>query len=162
MPREQRLDPVLMEGVRLIFRNFSGKESEYNQAGARNFGVILPDEETAERMAADGWNVKRLKPSEEEKEQGIEQGPAWLAVKVAYDKGRPPKIVQITSRGKTTLDADTIDGLDWAEITNVDLMVRPFFWEIRGEVGISAYVQTMFVTIEEDPLEAKYAELDSQ
>jgi hypothetical protein len=162
MARDQRLEPVMMENVRLVFRNFTGKESEFNREGDRNFGVILPSDDVAEAMAQDGWNVKRLKPSEEEKEQGIEQGPPWLPVKVGYGKGRPPKIVQITSRGKTNLDEDTIDGLDWAEITNVDLMVRPYFWEVRGDTGISAYVQTMFVTIEEDPLEAKYADLDSQ
>lgn len=152
----------MMEGVRLVFRNFTGKESEFNREGDRNFGVILPNEQVAEAMLRDGWNVKYLKPSEEEKEEGAEQGPPWLPVKVGYGKGRPPKIVQITSRGKTNLTEETVDGLDWAEITNVDLMVRPYFWEVRGDTGISAYVQTMFVSIEEDPLEAKYADLDSQ
>lgn len=159
---DQRLEPVLMEGVRLVFRNFTGKESEFNREGDRNFGVILPNEEIAEAMARDGWNIKRLKPSEEDKEAGIEHGPPWLPVKVGYGKGRPPKIVQITSRGKTNLNEETVEGLDWAEITNVDLIVRPYFWEVRGDTGISAYVQSMFVTIEEDALEAKYSDLDSQ
>ena len=43
----------MVEGARLVFRNFSGKEGQYNREGDRNFAVIL-DQETAERMAADG------------------------------------------------------------------------------------------------------------
>jgi len=150
-----------MEGVRLVFRNFTGKEGPYNQEGARNFGVILP-EDVAEDMLADGWNVKRLKPSEEEQEAGAEVGPPWLPVKINYERGRPPKIVLITERGRTNLDENTVDTLDWAEITNVDLIVRPYAYDVRGTQGIAAYVQSMYVTIEEDALEKKYAEMDSQ
>lgn len=157
-------DTVLMEGVRLVFRNFSGKESQYNQEGARNFGVILPDEKTAEDMLADGWNVKRLKPSEEEQEQGVEVGPAWLPVKLGYGKGRPPKVMLVTQEGRKRqpLNEETIEQLDWAEITNVDLIVRPYHYSVRGDTGIAAYVQNMYVTIEEDPLDAKYNRMDER
>jgi hypothetical protein len=57
------LDNVLMEGVRIIFRNFSGKEGKYNREGDRNFAVLL-DDKTAHAMAEDNWNVKWLKPRE--------------------------------------------------------------------------------------------------
>jgi hypothetical protein len=162
MAQRDELKPVLMEGVRLIFRNFAGKESQYNQEGAKNFGVVLPNEQIAEAMLADGWNVKYLNPSEEEKEQGIEQGPPWLQVKVNFQKGKPPKVMLVTERGRTALDDTTIEMLDWADITNVDLIVRPFPWEVRGDTGIAAYVQSMYVTIEEDELEKKYAEMNAQ
>ena len=158
MPRD---NTVLMEGVRLIFRNFEGKEGQYNKKGDRNFGVILPDQETAEAMAADDWNVKWLKPREEDVAEGEEETP-WLPVKVAYDRGRPPKIVLITTRGRTNLDEQTVEMLDWADIVNVDLIVRPYTWEVNGRTGVSAYLQSMYVTIEEDALERKYAELDEQ
>jgi hypothetical protein len=167
---KQQLKPVLMEGVRIIFRNFKGEEGQYNREGVRTFGVILPDP-VAEAMGNDGWNVKRLKPSEEEQEQGVEQGPAWLPVEAAFDKGRPPKIVLITSRGKTTLTDETVEQLDWVDIAvddesglpKCDLIVRPYFWtNAMGASGIKAYLKSMFVTIEEDDLERKYAELDAQ
>jgi len=155
MPAE---NTVLMEGVRIIFRNFTGKEGQYNREGDRNFGVILPPD-VAEQMAADGWNVKYLKPREEDEEE-IET--PWLSVSVNYDKGKPPKIMLITGRGRTTLSADTVDMLDWADITNVDLIVRPYAWDVSGRTGVKAYLQSMYVTIEEDELERKYAEMDSQ
>lgn len=149
---------VLMEGVRLVFRNFTGKEGQYNQEGARNFGVILP-EDVAAAMDRDGWNVKYLEPREGNDEEAVTP---WLSVKLNYKAGRPPQIYVITSRGKTLLKEDTVDQLDWAEITNVDLIVRPFHYDVGGRTGIAAYAQTMYVTIEEDPLARKYAELDSQ
>src|SRR3954447_26708015 len=93
---------VLMEGVRIIFRNFSGKEGQYNREGDRNFGVILPPD-VAEAMLADGWNVKYLKPREGEGDEEEAETP-WLAVSVNFDKGRPPKIVVVTDKKRTTLD----------------------------------------------------------
>jgi hypothetical protein len=147
-----------MEGVRIIFRNFAGKEGKYNREGDRNFGVILPPD-IAEAMLADGWAVKYLQPREDDEEP---QETPWLPVSAAFDKGRPPQVVLITSRGRTNLDADTVETLDWADITNVDLMVRPYFWDVNGKTGIKAYLQSMYVTIEEDALAQKYAEMDSQ
>jgi hypothetical protein len=166
---DKQLQPVVMEGMRMIFRNFAGKEGQYNRQGDRNFGVILPPD-VAEAMLNDGWNVKYLKPSEEEQEEGIEQGPPWLSVSVNFDKGKPPKIMLITSRGKTKLDEDTVDQLDWIEVATdeesgnplCDLIVRPYTWEVSGRTGIKAYLQSMYVTIVEDELEQKYAQMDSQ
>lgn len=155
MPAE---NTVVMEGVRIVFRNFSGREGKYNREGDRNFGVILPDD-VAEAMLADGWAVKYLKPREDDED---ETETPWLAVSVNFDKGRPPKIMLVTERGRTTLDERTIDTLDWAVITNVDLIVRPYHWEVSGRDGVKAYLQSMYVTIEEDELERKYAAMDAQ
>lgn len=154
MPQQD--NTVLMEGVRIIFRNFAGKEGQYNREGDRNFAVLL-DEKTAMVMAEDGWNVKTLKPREDDEDQ-LEQ--PYLPVTVNF-KGRPPRIVQITSRGRTNLDESMVETLDWVDILNVDLIVRPYEWTVNGKTGIKAYLQSLYITIEEDPLEAKYAELDS-
>lgn len=144
---------VVMENVRIVFRNFAGKEGQYNREGDRNFGVLL-DDDVATEMAKDGWNVKWLKPREEgETEQ------AYLSVAVNF-KGRPPRVVMITSRGRTPLNEDEVEILDWADIDNVDLIVRPYEWAVNGKTGIKAYLQSIFVTIHEDALEMKYADLD--
>jgi hypothetical protein len=146
---------VLMEGVRIIFRNFSGKEGQYNREGDRNFSVLL-DEKIAAVMAEDNWNVKWLKPRSEE--EG-EEPQAYLPVSVNF-KGRPPRIVLITSRGRTTIDEDQVEMLDWADIINVDMIIRPYEWTVNQKTGIKAYLQSIYVTIQEDPLELKYSELD--
>lgn len=160
---------VLLEGVRLIFRNFTGKEGPYNREGDRNFGVIIPNETPEQQrvlqdLIDDGWNVKYLKPREDEVDEdpNAESTP-WLQVKLGYSpKSRPPKVVMITSRGRTNLDESTVDTLDWADIQNVDLIIRPYRYDVQGRQGISAYLQSIYVTIEEDALERKYAEMDEQ
>jgi hypothetical protein len=150
---------VLMEGVRIIFRNFSGKEGQYNREGDRNFAVLL-DEQIAIAMAEDGWNVKFLRPrTDVDEEAEVEAPQAYLPVSVNF-KGRPPRIVLITSRGRTNLDEGSIEMLDWADILNVDLIVRPYEWTVNGKSGIKAYLQSIYVTIEEDALEIKYNELN--
>lgn len=151
---------VLMEGVEIIFRNFAGKESQYNREGDRNFGVLLPDEAVVAQLTEDGWNVKFLKPREEDADDSEAPRP-WLPVSVNF-KGRPPRVVIITSRGRTNLDEDSVEMLDWADIKNVDLIVRPYEWSVNGKSGIKAYLQSIYVTIDEDPLELKYADLDQQ
>lgn len=146
---------VLMEGVRIIFRNFAGKEGQYNREGDRNFAVLL-DDKTAEAMTEDGWNVKWLQPRSEEEGETPQ---AYLPVSVNF-RGRPPRIVQITSRGRTNISEDSVEVLDWVDILNVDLIVRPYAWTVNGKSGIKAYLQSLYVTIQEDPLEMKYAEVD--
>jgi hypothetical protein len=108
-------------------------------------------------MAEDNWNVKWLQPRGEEENETPQ---AYLPVAVNF-KGRPPRIVLITSRGRTNLDEDAIEMLDWADIINVDLIVRPYEWNVNGKTGIKAYLQSLYVTIEEDALELKYSELDT-
>lgn len=148
---------VLMEGVRIVFRNFTGKEGQYNRAGDRNFHVLLEDD-VANAMLEDGWNVKWMTPREDDED---DHSQAHLQVSVNY-KGRPPRVVMITSRGRTNLDESTIELLDWADIENVDLIVRPYTWEVNAKTGIKAYLQSLYITVEEDALERKYGELEEQ
>ena len=146
---------VLMEGVRIIFRNFSGKEGQYNREGDRNFAVLL-DDVVANAMAEDNWNIKWLRPRSEDEEETPQ---AYLPVALNF-RGRPPRIVLITTRGRTNLDEGSVEMLDWADIVNIDLIVRPYEWTVNEKSGIKAYLQSIYVTIEEDQLEIKYSELD--
>jgi hypothetical protein len=155
----QNDNTVLMEGVKIIFRNFEGKEGQYNRAGDRNFAVLL-DAGVAEAMSTDGWNVKWLKPREDAEEG--EEPQAYLQVTANFDKGRPPRVVMITTRGRTNLDENTVEMLDWADIQNTDMIVRPYEWSVNGKTGVKAYLQSIYVTVEEDDLERKYAEMDQQ
>lgn len=141
---------VLIEDAQILFRNFGGAESPKNRKGDRNFCVILDDDIAAD-LLEDGWNVKRLKPKEEE-----DNPPFFLQVKVKFDI-RPPRIVMITSAGSVNLNAETVETLDYAEIAKCDVLINPYDWDVNGATGTTAYLKSMYVTIEEDALERKYA-----
>lgn len=145
---------LTIEDAELIFRNFSGEERMYNAKGLRNFCVIV-DNETADRLAADGFNVKIEKPREE----GVEGRP-YIKVIVNFSI-RPPRVVMITSTGRTPLTEETVGALDWVDIKLADLVIRGSEWsQPDGRSGTSAYLQTLFVTVEENDLERKYAQYE--
>lgn len=147
-----KMAPATLEDVRIMFRNFSGKEGQYNRAGDRNFAVALPPE-VASEMARDGWNIKQLKARDED-----EQPQDYLQVKVNFG-GRPPRIVLVSSRGRTNLGEGEVDILDWVDIEKVDMILNPFEWEVNGKTGVKAYLSSIFVTMHEDELDLKYAHI---
>jgi hypothetical protein len=142
----------MVEDAQIIFRNFSGRESQYNREGDRNFCVIL-DPDTARQMQRDGWNIKETKGDEEE---GGEPGVPYIQVAVGF-KFKAPTIVVLTESTRTMYDEGMVGSLDWAEIKNVDLIARAYRWDVGGKSGIKAYLKSMYITIEEDALEKKYA-----
>ena len=144
----RRTENLVIEGAKLIFKNFAGEESKFNRRGNRNFCVVLEQEDAMNLMDA-GWNIKELNTREDEEPL------YYLQTSVSFDN-IPPKVVLISGRTKTMLDDTTIDTLDYAEIANVDLIIRPYHWEVNGKTGIKAYLKTMYVTVEVDEFAAKY------
>lgn len=140
---------ISISGATIKFLNFSGKEGRYNPAGRRHFTVLL-DDDIAEDLLHDGWNVRYLEPRD-----ASEKRQACLQVAVSY-QNYPPKVAMVTSRGVSILDEETVGALDWADIESVDLVISPYNWTMNGKSGVKAYLKTMYATIAEDPFESKY------
>lgn len=149
-------DKVLnLENVRIGFRNFEGREGNYNNKGDRSFVVFL-DEQTARELHAQGWNVKFPKEQPERTDPDQEAREPYLHISVAFNNF-PPNVFLI-SEGKppVKLYEEDVMMLDWAELLTVDLVIRPYHWSVRQDSGIKAYLKNGYFTIVTDPYAAKY------
>lgn len=152
MPELKKTAPIMIEDAQLIFRNFAGREQAFNSEGDRNFSVVLYPE-LAEELKSLGWRVKQLKSREEG-----EEGDYHLKVKVNYNKGRPPRVVLITSNNRTELGADEVALIDTADIKIADVVINSWWSDMAGG-GYSGFLKTLFITINEDEIEMKYADM---
>lgn len=147
------LGPVELEGVQLLWRNFVGREEKYNREGDRNFTVIL-DNETAQRLLREGWNVK-TKPPREEGDEPFN----YLSVSVSYKGRTPPRVVLVSSKNRNTLSEDLLELADWAEIDHCDIIIRPYEWNVSGKSGVKAYLKIAYIVMYESKFDEKYAHL---
>ena len=120
-----------ISGARIVWPNFSGKATDYNAEGKRNFTVVFEDEGKFNTMKV---NI------------GAYKG----------DPARDPKIYRICNGHKVLLTEKTVGCLDFDDITYIDLRVRPYNWERANKSGTSAYLDVMYVTVADDPFAAKY------
>lgn len=144
------MNNLTIRDAKIIFKNFAGKPSQFSPEGRRSFSVVV-NEELANALKQDGWNVKPLKKRDENDPQNYH-----LPVAVFYGN-YPPNVVMISGNSKIPLDESTIQTIDYAEIKRIDLTIRPRTYEVGGRSGVKAYLKTMYVTIEEDELDAEYA-----
>lgn len=143
-------DKLIVENAQIIFRNFSGNADKFRQAGTRSFGLIL-DNELAEKLAEDGWNIKYLKPRSED-----EEPTPFTTIKINYDHIRKPNIWLVTKHSKTLLNENTVGMLDTSDIASVDIEISSYHWETNGKTGVKGYVKHMYVTVIEDAFADKY------
>ena len=141
-----------MNDARIMFRNFRGEGDKFNREGDRNFVLIIPNEEIADALAKEGWNVKIKDPREEGDTPFM-----YLPVKVKFND-RGPQVYLITGERHNRLDENSVAILDDIDILSVNLDIRPYDWEVNGKTGRTAYLQAIEVFQEIDRFAARYAE----
>ena len=148
-----------LEGVGLKYKNFRGEERKQggrimNQAGKRNFNIIL-NEEQYEDLKAKGWQVRENETSNGDTEYLIK-------VNVSYG-GRPPmiKLVPTDNSKPISITEASVGSLDMLDIVNAEVVIRPYNWDDTGRYGAAAYLRSMKLDIYVDPLEAKMGFYDN-
>lgn len=141
-----------IDNARITFRNFEGRREKYNNAGDRNFHLVIPNQEIAEQLIEDGWNVKIKPPRTDEDSAFI-----TMKVKVKFNY-RGPSVYLKSGERVVRLDEESIACLDKIDIESVDLDIRPYDWkDDDGEVGgRTAYLQSIYVTQVEDRFADRY------
>ena len=141
-----------IDDARIVFRNFRGEGGPYNREGDRNFALVIPTEEIADELVAEGWNVKKKDPREEGDDPFI-----FLPVKIKFND-RGPHVYLKTGDVSNKLDEESVGCLDDIDIRSVSMDIRPYDWEVNGKTGRTAYLQSMEVVQEIDRFAARYAE----
>ena len=139
-----------IDDARIIFRNFSGAPSKFNREGDRNFAVIIPEQEIADALIAEGWNVK-IKPPREDGDTPF----MYLPVKIKFND-RGPRVYLKSGSNIIRLDEESISCLDNVDIISVDLDIRTYDWNVNGMQGRTAYLQSIQVTQEVDRFYDQY------
>lgn len=147
--------PLSLEGVRIGFRNFEGKEGKFNKAGDRSFAIFLEDHRLAEDLLKEGWNIKFPREQEEPSDPDEPSRDPWLQVSVGFEY-YPPSVFLISDGNPTRIGEDEIAMLDWAEIENVDVVLRPYSWTVNRNTGIKAYLKAGYFSIIQDEFAKKY------
>lgn len=144
-----------IDDARIIYRNFRGEGSKYNREGDRNFAVIIPNQEIADKLIEEGWNVKIKPPRDEEEDPFI-----FLPVKVKFN-GNGPHIYIQSGRSMVKLDEETVEQIDDLDISSVYLDIRPYEWDINGKTGKTAYLQSMKVVQRIDRFAAEFVNTEA-
>ena len=141
-----------IDDARIIYRNFTGAASKFNREGDRNFAVVITDQDIANALIDDGWNVKIKAPREEG-----DSPFRYLPVKIKFND-RGPNVYLKTGDRTNKLDEESVSCLDNVDILSVDMDIRPFDWEVNGKTGRTAYLQSMQVTQEIDRFAERYTD----
>lgn len=141
-----------IDDARIVYRNFSGAGSKFNREGDRNFAVVIPDQEMADALIAEGWNVK-IKPPRDEDDTPF----MYLPVKIKFND-RGPNCYLATGTRMNRLDEESICCLDDVDILSVDIDIRPYDWDVNGKIGRTAYLASIKVTQEVDRFASRFAE----
>ena len=145
---------VEINDARIIYPNFAGAPTKFNpRGGDRDFHIVIPTQELAEELLAEGYNVKIRAPREEGEEPF-----RYMKIKVNFGGFRPPAIYVESGSVRRTLDEETVGELDRIRIKCADMDIRPYDWVSGNGEGRTAYLQSIYVVQDVDRFADRYQE----
>lgn len=142
---EHFIENIRLDGCKVSKRNFSGKVTDYNEHGYRQFLLVInPD--LGEELRSKGWPVKQFKQKDPD-----EVPDCFIQVNVSYKTKEPMVwLIQEDKRTKTLLHENTIGSLDYAAIDRVDIYLHASYWERSGRSGYTAFCEKLRVYVKPD------------
>lgn len=145
---------IVIRDAQVMYMKLSNTPDAFGKTD-RKFDVVL-DEDLAESLTNDGWPVKIKNP------KNPDYAPyKYMTCKMKFRDDSPnvrydPHVEVIDGRTKTRMTAQTVGLLDSERIEKIDLVLSQYHWNNVNGSGISAYVRSMYVTLDSDPLAAEY------
>lgn len=156
---ERGKEQLVIEDAVIRFHNYAGLQTDFNQAGNRNFDVILPNNEMAIAMGEKGWNVKIRKPKDPEEDPYY-----TLNVKINMNSRYKPTFEQIVDGGDPIMyDEITLGTFDPKEpkfrregkddphkipdemkMHDIFMVINGSAWESQFGSGIKAYLDQFY------------------
>lgn len=148
---------IAIENTKFIFRtNFFGDpDRDTYGSDARRANIIIPDEEQAQQLIEQGFNVKVTRPREGAEEGFIPE--YFVAIGVNYESNWPPKIYLVSGEAEPVLlNEESVGCLDMCQVQNVNVVLNPYQNQRTGRKSL--YVRTMYVEqdINDDPFASRY------
>lgn len=136
-----------VEGAGIIFKNFSGKPTDFNPVGGkRTFALVLP-REIADDLVEEGWNVRR-RPAKDEGDEDM----LYTEIVVNMASQYPPKLHLLFRYGDSEklvqLREEDLFELDENVLTDIDVVIHPFNHGRSNSAGstVKGYLKTLYAT----------------
>lgn len=157
------MSKIKLEDVRICFRNFAGEADQYNNAGDRNFHVVV-DEAMTLQLQELGARAKFF-PTREDDPDAPKTGHCKVRVKYrnrdGSKKSNPPRVVVIRANGRRELLEDELASVDFMAIESCDMILSTYEGTMMdGTPFCTLYLEKMFIKLDEDDLDLKYAEYE--
>jgi hypothetical protein len=140
--------------IKWAFSHFDGREDTFNDAGAHNFQVIIPNQ-MAPELIAQGWPIREM--------EGYEEGdpPEYLLkVKISY-KFEDPKIFLIKNGRKYRCAQEDLADIKRSVTEKIDVIISPSRWEHAGKTGVSAYCKELYAHISQSRFANQYDDMET-
>lgn len=155
---------ISIENTSFIFKtNFAGDPERDNYGSTTRYcNIVIPTQAQADELAEMGLNVRCTKPK-----PGFEEEftPTYFIKGILRyhneedeDDSKDPKVYQVIGdAAPILLNEDTVQRLDDAYITNVNVLLNPYFSKRNNRW--SCYIQTLYAEqdMSGDPFASKYA-----
>lgn len=174
----ERLSDLEVASAEIIFRNFTGRQTDYNKEGDRNFSVVIPDVNQAIELYNKGWNVQ-IRPKDATTRQEMKDAAHTFEERIAFLDARgeladalfhikvnvsfkyPEKAPKIwlyrnSTRKRELMEESNVGTLDKAEIENIDIVINPSGWNKGNRSGYMAFLKEAHVMIKESSFAEKY------
>lgn len=148
-------------GAKLHFKNFAGREDDHGNSSKR-VSLEIDNEQIYEFLKEDGWRFRTRKRDYDDDSKGyaepFEELPKgevaypMTELKLNYHSERPPKVYLHSSENRrgTLMNETTVGRLDRAYLTDVKLLINPYYWETASGSGTKGYINVMHVTMDDD------------